>query len=301
MLYKARDTGHIEIVKQIPPLVQKKRLILATSANVSIYSGGLLVLSNEWYKNYPQSSFHFFNDNNEWLQMDKAGHVFSAYTACKISNEMWRWAGLSRKKRIWTSGLSGTAFLTAIEILDGFSSAWGFSLGDMMANLTGSGIFIAQEFGWNEQRIQLKFSFHTLDYGSPALNQRANDLFGQRTLEKMLKDYNAQTYWASCNLSSFFPKSSLPRWFNIAAGYGAEGMLGGTVNLLKDANGNIIFDRRDIPRIRKWYLAPDIDLTKIRTKKKWLKTTFFLFNSLKFPTPSIEFSKKGIEWNWLHF
>ena len=78
-------------------------------------------------------------------------------------------------------------------------------------------------------------------------------------------------------------------------------MLGGTVNLLKDANGNIIFDRRDIPRIRKWYLAPDIDLTKIRTKKKWLKTTFFLFNSLKFPTPSIGFSKNGIEWNWLHF
>jgi len=296
----AQSTGQVSI-SSTPVQANKKRIYLASIGSVAGYSLTLTALSNTWYKNYPQSSFHFFNDNDDWLQVDKSGHVFGAYTASKMSMELWRWAGLSRKNRIWVGGLSGTAYMTVIEVLDGFSSEWGFSVGDLSANLVGSGLFIAQELAWNEQRIQVKFSFHRNDYGSAPLNQRANDLFGSRTMERMLKDYNGQTYWLSANLKSFFKKSSLPGWLNIAVGYGAEGMFGGTENLLKDNNGNILFDRRDIPRYRQWYLAPDIDLTKIKTKSKLLRAGFFLLNSLKFPAPSIGFSKKGVEWNWLHF
>ncbi len=279
----------------------KTRIYLATAGSVGWYTGSLIALSNAWYKNYPQSSFHFFNDNDDWLQVDKAGHIFSAYSAGKLSMEVWRWAGLSRKQRIWIGGLSGTAFLTVVEVLDGFSSEWGFSIGDLGADLAGSGLFIAQELAWNEQRIQVKFSFHRNNYNDASLNKRADDLFGHRTMERMLKDYNGQTYWVSTNIKSFFKNSHLPSWLNIAVGYGADGMFGGTENILKDKNGVVLFNRTDVPRYRQWYLAPDIDLTKIKTKSKFLKTTFFLLNSLKFPTPSLGFSKKGIEWNWLHF
>ncbi|MES2005307.1 MAG: DUF2279 domain-containing protein [Bacteroidota bacterium] len=278
-----------------------KRIYLAAGISTLGYGTGLVALSNAWYKNYPQSSFHFFNDNNDWLQVDKAGHVFSAYTASKMSEELWRWAGLSRKQRIWVSGISGTAFMTVIEVLDGFSSEWGFSMGDLAADLAGGGIFIAQELAWNEQRVQIKFSFHRNNYGDPSLNQRTNELFGSRTSERMLKDYNGQTYWASANIKSFFKNARIPSWLNIAVGYGAAGMFGGTENIARDKNGTIIFNRTDIPRTRKWYLAPDIDLTRIKTKSKFLRTTFFLLNSFKFPTPSIGFSKKGIEWSWVHF
>lgn len=280
---------------------KKNRAWMAGSASVAAYGGSIAGLSSIWYRKYPQSSFHFFNDNDDWLQVDKAGHVFGAYTAGKLSMEAWRWAGVSSKQRIWIGGLSGATFMTVIEILDGFSSEWGFSTGDMAANLLGSGALISQELAWNEQRIQLKFSFHTNIYGDPVLDQRANDLFGRSTSQRMMKDYNAQTYWASANIRSFFKSSQIAPWLNIAIGYGAEGMFGGTVNVLKDAGGNIVFDRRDIPRFRQFYLAPDIDLTRIKTKSKVLKATFFLLNSFKFPTPSIGFSRKGIEWNWLHF
>ena len=307
----AQDTMRVTVL-QVPGSQQssiaptaaypnKKRIYLAAIGSVAGYGGTLIALSNAWYKNYPQSSFHFFNDNNDWLQMDKAGHVFGAYTAGKMSMELWRWAGLSRKSRIIAGGLSGTIYMTTIEVLDGFSSQWGFSVGDLTANLAGSGLFIAQELAWDEQRVQVKFSFHRNDYGNTSLNQRADNLFGSKSLERMLKDYNGQTYWLSANLKSFFKKSTLPGWLNIAVGYGADGMFGGSENLLKDNTGNILFDRRDIPRLRQWYLAPDIDLTKIKTKSKLLKTGLFLLNSLKFPAPSIGFSKKGIEWNWVHF
>lgn len=282
-------------------ITRKKHIWAATAISVAGYGGSLIALSNAWYRNYPRSSFHFFNDNSDWLQLDKAGHVFSAYTAGRYSAELWRWAGLPEKQRIWVGGLSGTAFTTVIEVLDGFSSGWGFSLGDLGADIAGSGIFIAQELTWKEQRIQVKFSFHRNDYGEKSLNQRADELFGQRTLERMLKDYNGQTYWASANLRSFFKKSRMPGWLNIAVGYGASGMFGGTENIARDKNGLISFDRSDIPRRRHWYLAPDVDLTRIRTKSRFLRTAFFLLQSFKFPTPSLGFSQEGVEWNWLHF
>ena len=50
-----------------------KILILAESALVT---SGLIGLHQLWYKNDPKSDFHFINDNSEWLQMDKVGHVF---------------------------------------------------------------------------------------------------------------------------------------------------------------------------------------------------------------------------------
>jgi hypothetical protein len=74
----------------------------------------------------------------------------------------------------------------------------------------GSGFFIGQEFLWKEQRIQYKFSFHHKDYGEPQLNQRADNLFGKSWYERMLKDYNAQTYWFSANLKSLFKQSNYP-------------------------------------------------------------------------------------------
>src|SRR5665811_2637879 len=93
-------------------------------------------LNTIWYSKYPRSKFHFFNDNAEWLQVDKAGHAYGAYIESFASYEMWRWSGLPRKKRIWTGGLSGIAYETIIETLDGFSAEYGWSWGDFGSNLS---------------------------------------------------------------------------------------------------------------------------------------------------------------------
>ena len=62
-----------------------------------------------------------------------------------------------------------------------------------------------------------------------------------------------------------------------------------------DKNGNITFDRQDIQRYRQWYIAPDIDFTKIKTNSKFLHVLFGALNSFKFPTPALEFSNKKIK------
>ncbi|MEP7110346.1 MAG: DUF2279 domain-containing protein [Ferruginibacter sp.] len=269
----------------------KSRVRLVAIGNVAGYSSVLAGFSAAWYSKFHRSRFHTFNDNEEWLQIDKVGHMYGAYIESRLSMELWRWTGIDQKKRIWFGGLSGVLYQTIIETLDGFSSGWGWSWGDIGANVLGSGTLIAQELAWGDQRIKLKFSFHINNYGDTGLNNRADKLYGKTFAERLLKDYNAQTFWASINLRSFLPKSNLPTWLAIAVGYGTDGMFGARDNTGKDENGIINFDRRDIRRYRQLYLSPDIDFTKIKTKKKGLKLLFTILNAFKFPAPGLEFSK----------
>ena len=299
----AKQTAIIDTVTQKPltPQEIKKRVKIVTAVNIVGYSAVLVVLNQAWYANYPRSAFHFFNDNAEWLQVDKVGHMYSAYIESRASAELWRWAGVSRNKRIWLGGLSGVAYQSVIEILDGFSAQWGFSWGDFAANVAGSGIFISQEFGWDDQRIKLKFSSHRINYVNPELEKRADELFGSSSVQRYLKDYNAQTYWASVNLKSFFPKSKLPPWLAVAFGYGADGMFGATENVGYDAEGNIDFYRPDIKRYRQWYLAPDVDFTKIKTNSKAIRFLLTVLSAFKFPTPALEFSNGKFKVVTIHF
>ena len=279
----------------------KKRVKLITAANVVGYGGAMVGLYATWYKNYPQGKFHVFNDLHEWKQLDKMGHAYSAYATGKASMELWRWTGMDRKKRIWIGGISGAVYQTVIEVLDGFSSEWGWSWGDIGANFIGSGLLIAQELSWNEQRIQFKWSFHRKRYKDGSLNNRSDNVFGKTTPERFLKDYNGQTYWLSTNLRSFFPHSKLPAWLQVSLGTGAEGLFGANENIGKDKDGNIEFSRPDIKRYRQWYFAPDIDLTRIKTNKKGIKFALMILNILKFPTPSLEYSNGNVKFNWFHF
>lgn len=288
-------------INQLTAKQINRRVKIIAATNVTGYGAAMVGLYSAWYKDYPQSNFHVFNDFPEWQQMDKIGHAYSAYAESLASMELWRWTGIDRKKRIWIGGMSGAFYQTVIEVLDGYSAEWGWSWGDFGANILGSSMLVAQELAWDEQRIQFKFSFHRKSYNDPTLNQRSNSIFGSSTAERFLKDYNGQTYWLSANIHSFFPKSKWPSWLNIAIGTGAEGMFGANENIGKDDNGNIIFYRPDIKRYRQWYLAPDIDLTKIKTSKKGLKLALRLLNIVKFPMPALEYSNGKFKLNAISF
>lgn len=302
----AQDSTANKIINPLSPQPLTKRQVnnrvkIMAATNVIGYSAAMAGLYSAWYKNYPQTHFHAFNDIGEWNQIDKIGHTYTAYAASKASMELWRWTGINRKKRIWLAGISGAAYMTVIEVLDGYSAQWGWSWGDFGANIIGSGILVAQELAWDEQRIQFKFSFHRKSYYDPILNQQSDKIFGKSTAERFLKDYNGQTYWLSVNLRSFFPKSKIPAWLNISIGTGAEGMFGANENIGKDENGNIVFNRTDVKRYRQWYLAPDIDLSKIKTKHKGLKVAFNILNIVKFPMPALEYSNGKFSFNAISF
>lgn len=241
----------------------------------------LIGLNQIWYAQYPRSKFHFTNDNGQWMQMDKAGHIFSSYYIGKMGMDALAWAGDSKKNQLIYGATLGFVFLTAVEVLDGFSEQWGFSIGDVAANALGTGILVGQELLWEEQRIQIKFSFSTSDYA-----QYNPDLLGENTLQQILKDYNGQTYWLSFNLRSFFKESNIPKWLNVSIGYGANGLPEGSFDDSTEPPS-------PIESYRQFFTSVDVDLTKIRTNSEFLRTVFNVFNFVKIPAPTLEYSTNG--------
>lgn len=270
----------------------KKRVYIAGGSTAIFYSGLLIALNQAWYKDFPSTSFHTFNDSKEWLQVDKIGHAWTVYNLAKYSTAMWKWTGLPKNKTLWIGGLSAIGYLTIIEFLDAHSIKWGWSWSDMGANIAGTGLFIAQEFAWQEQRIQFKFSSHIASY-DPSLKKRADDLYGKNFTERIFKDYNSQTYWLSFNLKSFAKESHLPRWLNLAVGYGADGLLGGFENKWSDGDPGLPINRIDIIRKRQFYLSPDVDLSKIKTNKKGIRILLDILNVLKIPAPALMLDSEG--------
>ena len=144
---------------------------------------------------------------------------------------------------------------------------------------------------WDEQRIIPKFSFHTTPYAAVRPN-----VLGSSLQEQILKDYNGQTYWLSINMYSFCKEAKIPKWLNLAVGYGAEGMITGN-----EAFVNTIF-LPESKRYRQFYFSFDADLTKIETKSHFLKTFFSVFNTVKIPSPTFEINGKGtFKFHYIYF
>lgn len=260
-----------------------------------LYAGSISWLYTQWYKQYDLEEFHWFDDSGEWEDMDKYGHIWDTYSIAKPMSHCFQWAGYDvRRSAAYGTGIA-YMFQTTVEVLDGFSSGWGFSMYDVAANTVGAAAFLSQELAWQEQRIVLKYSFHATEYA-----QYRPDVLGKTLPERILKDYNGLTYWASVNPAAFMhekPKS-FPAWLSIAVGLGAEGMTGGRSNPTSA-------DGKPLPgfeRYRQYYLGVDIDLARIRTRHRWLSGLFKVVNIVRIPAPALELSPgRKPRWHALYF
>jgi hypothetical protein len=266
----------------------------------------MIGLNEAWYADYDRSSFHLFNDWGEWNNMDKMGHLYTAYTYSNWAFQGAKWTGMKRRKAMWTGAGIGFFLQFSLEMLDGYSSKWGFSMSDMAFNTLGGVVMVSQELAWQEQRIVMKMSSFPTTYSATTiysfeagntttLANRAYDLFGETTLERFLKDYNKQTIWASVNVYSFLKnkESKFPKWLNVAVGYGADNMYGGFKNEWFEGDVFYQLDGETYPRYSQFFLSVDLDLTRIKTKSPFLKTLLFLVNTIKVPAPAIEFNTLG--------
>ena len=272
-------------IEETYTLNKKRRNILLIS-EATAYILALVGLNQLWYADYPKSDFHFINDNGEWLQMDKMGHISSSYYTGVAGIKSYEWAGFSRKKAIWYGGMTGSLFLTIIEILDGHSAEWGASSADLIANTTGSLLAIGQALKWNEQRIQLKYSYSPTSFADQNPEQ-----LGGNNLERALKDYNGQTYWMSFNLKSLLNinSSDFPKWLSLAIGYSGDNMI------------TPYQQKEDNPRRRQYFLSLDVDLTRIKTKNKTWDSILHTFGFLKFPMPALELSNGNLSGHLIYY
>ena len=283
----------------------QKRFNTAAIFAGSTYTAFSVGLYNIWYKQYDQTSFHTFNDWNEWNNMDKMGHFYTAYFQGVLCYQGARWTGLSKKKSILTGAILGTLFQSTIETMDGFSEKWGFSIPDVAYNTAGVGVFVAQQWFWDEQRIHFKVSSYSRNYNTDplysttgetfsSLENRADNLFGSSFAERFLKDYNAQTLWASVNVHSFLPEGNrFPKWLNLALGTGSENLYGGFENKWAVVNQEFQLDDKLFPRYRQFFIGVDLDLTRMGINNYYLKSLMRVLNIFKLPGPAIEINTQG--------
>lgn len=264
--------------------VNKKRLNALVIGTSTAYAATMVGLNQVWYSSFDKQPFAFFNDSKEWFQMDKAGHAFSTFQISKFGSNALQWTGVSRKKSDKIAALSSFIMVSSIEIFDGYSSGYGASASDLVANAMGSTLYLGQQMLWNEVRIHPKFSFHQTD-----LARQRPSLLGSNLGQEIIKDYNGQTYWLSFDVDKFTP---FPKWLNLAIGYGGQQMV--YANIEEGiANGYNPY--------RQLYISIDLDLTDIKTKSRTVKTLLYIVNMIKLPTPTLEISQGKLKSHAFYF
>ena len=248
----------------------------------TLYTG----LATAWYSG-ERAPLHWFNDWPEWQQLDKCGHAWGAFHQSRGAVDMLRWAGLPEKKAIWYGSFVGFALLSPIELLDGYQPAYGASATDLAANMLGSVGVLAQELAWHDTRLVPKVSFRL----TPFAAQRPNTL-GRNLPERLLKDYNGQTYWLCADLQAFSSKKlPWPRWLQPALGYG------GTEMVYNDDGRSAAAGLRPY---RQYYLSLDVDLRRIPTRSPVLQKVFYALSIFHLPAPALEInSRQGVVGHWL--
>ena len=285
--------SHENIAKVDSIYSTKKTLYKALGLTSAYYGSSMYILSKTRYKDREVVPFHFYNDNQGYLQVDKFGHTFGAYVYSYIGYYYLINSGLSRKEALCYGATLGLILQTPIEIMDGIHQGYGFSLGDMAANMLGSALVFGQELLFQEQIVKYKFSYWESSY-----SHKANGFLGETTLNRILKDYNGQTYWLSFPIDKVIPTKSIPKWLNIAFGYGANGMYGEFENI-SSYNGVAI---PNTIRYRQYLLSLDIDWTRIKTKSKILRTVFKGLTFIKLPFPALEYNSMGkFKGYWIYY
>lgn len=264
-----------------PKIVNHKRFLnktnIITGSSVVSLGSLFVFMNNSWWTN-SSKSFHF--DNGRDLRyannLDKMGHLMVGIIAADAYYDMGKWVGMNDKKAAWFGFAMGTGIQAVIEIKDGFSPKWGFSIVDISAGSFGALMPILKQKSSFFKNTDFKFSYL----------QRTDKYFSTRNIPRTffnIDDYLNQTYWISTNLRYLAGQENtwIPDWLSISIGWGIEA-----------ASWNIHPTDPGTGGQPEIYLAPDIDLVKLfKPKKMFWKQTLKRLNYLKFPMPAIQLTQ----------
>ena len=262
-----------------------KRFAVTNLVIGSTWTASVFGLQNAWYKNSQSNNFHLFDDASNWMQMDKAGHFYTTAKLSLLTSDCYKWAGINPKKAAIAGSLIGLGYQTTLELFDGYSTDWGFSWSDMTANVVGAGFFLAQDLLWNEQRFIPKFSYHPTEYAA-----YRPSVLGSNFQERLLKDYNGQTYWISFSPAHIQRFQSLPKWLCVSFGYSVDQKLVG------DQDNYLGFQAQ-----REWLFSLDVDFSQLKTKKKWVNILLKQLNYIKIPFPTLSLKNGKIYGYGIYF
>ncbi len=262
----------------------KKRVIISSSIIGLGYVSSLIALYDVWYAEFPKSTFHFYNDGSNWMQMDKFGHGFSGYLLSQKAGDLYRWSGV-KKSYPWIGFGIGMSYLGALEFMDAYNQGWGFSTYDVLANFSGGALYLSQELIFKKQLVLPKFSFFPSKYAA-----YRPEVLGKNFPEQLLKDYNGQTYWFSFPIGGFAPSVKKMNWLCISLGYSVDQKLVGDQDAYLDFRA-----------ARQFLVSLDIDLTRLPIKNPTLKKVLAQLNMIKIPFSALMIQQGNLSFKPISF
>ncbi len=270
--YRSEDSVDIKAEISWP-----KVAVVGSAALASYAAAYVFVFAKGWWDN-DSSHFHFENDFDYALNLDKFGHFAAGVILGESFYEGYRWAGLSEFKSYLFAGLSAMATHIAIDVKDGYSPAWGFSIFDVLSGTLGGFLPMAERYVPVFKYVDLKWSYWiNSTYYYDKSTHRGDAVFTD--------DYVNQTFWASFKPYRLLPSAVqkyYPSWLAFAVGMSID-----------ETAMNFHAPEKD--RHREVYLAFDYDLEAFRPQSRLARTLIKYLNYFKLPAPAIQVYP---EFNW---
>lgn len=264
--YRSEDSTDIAANVSVPKVAAVASLTL-----IAYGAAYWLVFEKGWWDD-ERSHFHFENDFDYALNLDKFGHFAAGVMLGEGFYEGYRWAGTSEFQAYLFAGLSAMMTHVAIDVKDGYSPEWGFSIFDVLSGTIGGFYPMAERYIPIFKYIDLKWSYW--------INTKA--YYRQSDTGIFTDDYVNQTFWASFKPYRLLPAAArqyYPSWLAVAAGLSID---------------EKVFTREPHPR-REVYIALDYDLEAFRPQSRMARQVIKFLNYFKLPAPAVQVYP---EFNW---
>jgi hypothetical protein len=252
--------------------------------------GSYHYINNAWWAD-SKKTFHFDGGGSNIAQafdfgrdaiyaksLDKIGHFYGARITSDIFARGIRWSGKTEAQSLLWGGFLGTAVQGFIEIKDGYSPTWGFSMYDWMSGSIGSFYPYFQSKSKFLKALDIKYSYYRKDnYYFDFIKRESN----------FQDDYMNSTFWLTYNPYRYKPSSKWPKWLGISVGIGVDHTLNNYyINM---PGGTSDWGRGGY----EFYLAPDIDFKGLLPKKPFWQSLAHVLNYIKVPTPALRLGKNS--------
>lgn len=175
--------------------------------------------TNNWWKDGFSGSFQtvdegWFGQDTYAGGADKAGHIYFTYTGARLLTRAFEAVGNDPGRALRLGAWTSLGVMTGVEVIDGFSKKFAFSMEDAVANAAGAAFAVLLE---TYPRIDALLDFRLL-------YQRSDD--ARRVGEAdLLADYSGQTYLLALKADGIPRLREVPvvRYLELLVGYNTRG------------------------------------------------------------------------------
>jgi hypothetical protein len=175
--------------------------------------------ANSWWKDGFSGSFRtvdegWFGQNTYTGGGDKAGHAYFTYTGARLLARGFEAVGNDPRRALRLGTWTSLGVMTGVEVIDGFSKKYRFSMEDAVANAVGAAFAVLTEV---DPRVDALLDFRLL-------YQRSDD--ARRVGETdPLADYSGQTFLLAAKADGVPRLRDVPvvRYLELQVGYNARG------------------------------------------------------------------------------